>query len=178
MVKHLVHRKLAQHVDKAAIERAIEAAELQTSGQIRVSLAPHFWGDVRRTAERAFERMGMTATPHRNAVLFFVVPGRRKFVVLGDAGIHEKVGQEFWEQVTAAVSEKFRAGDLTGGSSTESKRSANNWRAISHTIPVPGRACQTRSISRNAGKWRCGARGESCCHARFLRRDRRQYRCR
>jgi uncharacterized membrane protein len=59
--------------------------------------------------------MGMTATPHRNAVLFFVVPGRRKFVVLGDAGIHEKVGQEFWEQVTAAVSEKFRAGDLTGG---------------------------------------------------------------
>jgi uncharacterized membrane protein len=115
MVKHLVHRKLAQAVDKAAIERAIAAAEVQTSGQIRVSLAPHFWGDVRRTAERAFERMGMTTTPHRNAVLFFVVPGRRKFVVLGDAGIHEKVGQEFWEQVTAAVSQRFREGDLTGG---------------------------------------------------------------
>ena len=115
MVKHLVHRRLAQHVDNAAIERAISAAELQTSGQIRVSLAPHFWGDVRRTAERAFERMGMTDTPHRNAVLFFVVPGRRKFVVLGDAGIHEKVGQEFWEHVTEAVSERFREGDLTGG---------------------------------------------------------------
>jgi uncharacterized membrane protein len=115
MVKHLVHRKLAQHVDKTAIEKAIAAAELQTSGQIRVSLAPHFWGDVRRTAERAFERMGMTDTPHRNAVLFFVVPGRRRFAVLGDAGIHEKVGQEFWEHVTAAVSERFREGDLTGG---------------------------------------------------------------
>jgi uncharacterized membrane protein len=115
MVKQFVHRRLAQHVDKAAIEKAIEAAEMRSSGQIRVSLAPHFWGDVRRTAERAFERMGMTATPHRNAVLFFVVPGRREFVVLGDAGIHEKVGQEFWENVTAAVSERFRAGDLTGG---------------------------------------------------------------
>jgi len=115
VVKHIVHRNLARHVDAAAIEAAIAAAELQTSGQIRVSLALHFWGDVRRTAERAFERMGMTATPHRNAVLFFVVPGRRKFVVLGDAGIHEKVGQEFWDAVTAAVSERFREGDLTGG---------------------------------------------------------------
>ena len=47
--------------------------------------------------------------------LFFVVPGRRKFVVLGDVGIHEKVGQDFWEHVTAAVSERFREGDLTGG---------------------------------------------------------------
>jgi uncharacterized membrane protein len=115
MVKHIIHRGLARHVDTKAIEDAIAAAELRTSGQIRVSLAPHFWGDVKRTAERAFERMGMTATPHRNAVLFFVVPGRRKFVVLGDAGIHEKVGQDFWESVTAAVSERFRDGDLTGG---------------------------------------------------------------
>jgi len=115
MVKHFVHRKLARQVDTAAVEAAIAAAELRTSGQIRVSLAPHFWGDVRRTAERAFERMGMTATPQRNAVLFFVVPGRRKFVVLGDAGIHEKVGQEFWEKATSTVSERFREGDLTGG---------------------------------------------------------------
>jgi len=115
VVKQFVHKKLARHVDSVAIEAAIAAAELRTSGQIRVSLAPHFWGDVRRTAERAFERMGMTDTAHRNAVLFFVVPGRRKFVVLGDAGIHEKVGQEFWETVTAAVAERFRAGDLTAG---------------------------------------------------------------
>ena len=115
MVKRMVHRGLARHVDTAAIEAAIAAAELRTSGQIRVSLAPNFWGDVRRTAERAFERMGMTATPHRNAVLFFVVPGRRKFVVLGDAGIHEMVGQDFWESVTAAVAGRFRQGDLTGG---------------------------------------------------------------
>ncbi|HEY5094452.1 MAG TPA: TPM domain-containing protein [Candidatus Eremiobacteraceae bacterium] len=115
MVKHIVHRNLARHVDTAAIEAAIAAAELRTSGQIRVSIAPHFWGDVRKTAERAFERMGMTATPERNAVLFFVVPGRRKFTVLGDAGIHGKVGQEFWEKVTEAVAERFREGDLTGG---------------------------------------------------------------
>jgi uncharacterized membrane protein len=57
----------------------------------------------------------MTATKDRNAVLFFVVPARRKFVVLGDSGIHEKVGQEFWHHIVRTVSGKFRQGDFTGG---------------------------------------------------------------
>ena len=51
----------------------------------------------------------MTATKDRNAVLFFVVPARRKFVVLGDSGIHEKVGQEFWHHIVRTVSEKVQA---------------------------------------------------------------------
>ena len=57
----------------------------------------------------------MTRTRDRNGVLFFVVPARRKFVVLGDGGIHEKVGQEFWDRVVAVVSEKFKTGDFTEG---------------------------------------------------------------
>jgi uncharacterized membrane protein len=59
--------------------------------------------------------MGMTHTKERNGVLFFVVPSRKKFVVLGDQGIHEKVGQEFWDRIAAALSAKFREGDFTGG---------------------------------------------------------------
>lgn len=109
------HRKLARRVDAQKVRQAIEAAERQTSGEIRVSVAPFFWGSVRRAAERAFGRLGMRGTRDRNGVLFFVVPGRRRFVVLGDEGIHAKVGPEFWEKVAAAVSERFREGDFTGG---------------------------------------------------------------
>jgi Predicted membrane protein len=90
-------------------------AERGTTGEIRVSVSTFFWGDVRKTAEKAFERLGMNATARRNGVLVFLVPSRRKFVVLGDEGIHEKVGQRFWEDVTAAVSDRFRKGDFTGG---------------------------------------------------------------
>jgi uncharacterized membrane protein len=115
MVKHFVHRRLARHVDSKRIESAIAVAERRTSAQIRVSLAPHFWGDLRKTAERAFERLGMTATPERNGILFFVVPTRREFVVLGDAGIHRHVGQEFWDRVAAATSSRIKRGDLTDG---------------------------------------------------------------
>jgi uncharacterized membrane protein len=102
-------------IDKDRIKQAIQKAERRTSGEIRVSLSPLFWGDVRKAAERAFERLGMTATKDRNAVLFFVVPARHRFVVLGDRGIHEKVGQEFWHRIARTLAEKFMQRDFTGG---------------------------------------------------------------
>ena len=43
------------------------------------------------------------------------MPLRRQFVVLGDEGIHGKVGQEFWRRVADRVSERFHEGDFTGG---------------------------------------------------------------
>jgi len=111
-----MHRRRFQRlIDAEAIRKAIEAAESETSGEIRVSVSTFFWGSVRRAAERAFVRLGMTATAERNGVLFFVVPSRRRFVVLGDEGIHARVGQEFWDRVAAEMSKRFRAGDFTGG---------------------------------------------------------------
>jgi uncharacterized membrane protein len=102
-------------IDKDRIKQAIREAERRTSGEIRVSVSPLFWGDVRKAAEKAFERLGMSATKDRNAVLFFVVPTRRKFVVLGDSGIHEKVGEEFWHHLVRTLSEKFKKDDFTAG---------------------------------------------------------------
>jgi uncharacterized membrane protein len=57
----------------------------------------------------------MTGTAARNGVLFFIVPSRRRFVVLGDEGIQAKVGQEFWESVARCLSERFRKGEFTEG---------------------------------------------------------------
>jgi uncharacterized membrane protein len=107
--------KLLRTIDRDRITDAIRQAEKRTSGEIRVSVSSFFWGDVRKAAEKAFVRMGMTATQERNAVLFFAVPARRRFVVLGDIAIHEKVGQDFWHSTVRAVSEKFREGDFTDG---------------------------------------------------------------
>ena len=111
----MTRKKLLQIIDRERIKSAIQAAEHRTSGEICVSVAPFFWGRIEKAADKAFVRMGVARTKHRNGVLFFVVPSRRKFVVLGDIGIHERVGQEFWHRVVAVVSEKFRAGDFTAG---------------------------------------------------------------
>lgn len=111
-----MHRqKLLKLVKVEAVKGAIEKAERETSGEIRVSVSPFFWGDVRRTADKAFARMGMTRTAQRNGVLIFVVPSRRRFVILGDEGIHAKVGQDFWDKTATAISERFKSGDFTGG---------------------------------------------------------------
>lgn len=108
-------RKWLKLVDGEKVKAAIGEAERLTSGEVRVSVSTFFWGDVRATAQKAFDRLKMHETRERNGVLFFVVPSRRRFVVLGDEGIHRKVGQEFWDAVAAAVSEEFRRGDFTGG---------------------------------------------------------------
>lgn len=111
----VTRKQLLRIIDQAKIKEAIRKAEIQTSGEICVSVAPLFWGNVQKAAEKAFVRMGMTRTKDRNSVLFFVVPSRRKFAVLGDSGIHEKVGQDFWNQIANAVSERFREGNFTAG---------------------------------------------------------------
>jgi uncharacterized membrane protein len=107
--------KLLRTIDSDRIKEAIREAEKRTSGEICVSVSSLFWGDVRKAAEKAFVRMGMTATKERNAVLFFVVPARRKFVVLGDSAIHEKVGQDFWHHIIRVVSERFQKTAFTDG---------------------------------------------------------------
>jgi uncharacterized membrane protein len=111
----VTRKRLLRLIEKGRIEAAIKNAELRSSGEIRVSVSTFFWGSVEKAADKAFLRLGMTQTKERNGVLFFVVPSRRKFVVLGDSGIHQRVGQDFWKHVAAAISEKFHDGDFTGG---------------------------------------------------------------
>jgi uncharacterized membrane protein len=107
--------RMKRFVDVARIQAAIEDAERRTSGEIRVSLAPFFWGSVRRAAEMAFVRLGMHRTRARNGVLVFVVPSRRALVVLGDSAVHASVGQRFWDDLVHTITGRFRRGEFTEG---------------------------------------------------------------
>ena len=108
-------RSLKQCVDQVRVVEAIREAERVTSGEIRVSVAHFFWGNVEKTAGKAFRRLGMENTADRNGVLIFLVPSRKRFAILGDKGIHEKVGQAFWNDVSVCLSSHFRRGAFTEG---------------------------------------------------------------
>jgi uncharacterized membrane protein len=108
-------RRLLEFLDVEQVRKAIVEGEKRTSGEIRVSVARFFWGRVHPVAERAFRRLGMAKTRQRNGILFFVVPARKRFAVLGDQGIHAKVGQEFWDGIAAIMAEDFRKGEFTAG---------------------------------------------------------------
>lgn len=111
----MTRNKLMHLIDPVRLEDAIRQAEARTSGEICVSISGFFIGNVRRAAETAFTRLKVAHTAHRNGVLIFVIPSRRQFVVLGDNGIHEKVGPEFWNEVVCGMSACFKQHDFTGG---------------------------------------------------------------
>ena len=102
-------------IDAARVRAAIEAAEQRTSGEIVVSIARWFWGNPERAARHAFDRLGIANTQRRNGVLVFVAPRRRRLIVLSDTAIDAVLGTAFSETVVAAITERFRIGDLTGG---------------------------------------------------------------
>ncbi|MGI9113501.1 MAG: TPM domain-containing protein [Chthoniobacterales bacterium] len=102
------HRFL-QLLDHKRITQAIKKAEGRTSGQIRVFVQRgEFDEDALPRAERRFVQLGMQKTRDRNAVLIFVAPRARKFAVVGDVGLHEKCGREFWQKVVAIMRGYFQ----------------------------------------------------------------------
>lgn len=110
------HLKFVKSLDHKAIEAAIERAEKNCSGEVRVHVQPRATGgDLQSCAERTFERLGMTKTELRNGVLLFIASEEHRFVILGDKGIDEQVGHDFWEDVAHELEAAFKAGDFTGG---------------------------------------------------------------
>jgi len=97
------------------IVSAIADAEAKSSGEIRVHVTRRKPDDLEARARSRFELLGMTRTAERNGVLFYIAPSVRRFQILGDSGIHERCGTDFWKEVAAEMEEKFRRGEFTDG---------------------------------------------------------------
>lgn len=97
--------------DEERVIFAIQEAECNTSGEIRVHLERSI-GDtpVLDAAAETFHRLGMDKTDLRNGVLFFIVPHEHRFAVIGDKGINEVVPDHFWDEVRDILETHFRQG--------------------------------------------------------------------
>jgi uncharacterized membrane protein len=90
-------------LDEARIIEAIAEAERRSSGEIRVYISHRRRADPLAFAQKRFLELGMTKTRHRNAVLIYLVPLTRQFAIVGDAGVHQKCGDAFWQQLSAGM---------------------------------------------------------------------------
>lgn len=99
-----------QPEEEQRIVAAIEAAERVTSGEVRVHLSSTRSGDALKDAQKAFRNLGMHRTAERNGILFYLALECHKFAVLGDQGIHDRVGQSFWDGIRDAMVPELRAG--------------------------------------------------------------------
>ena len=109
------HRKFVSALAHEQIHAAIHAAELKSSGEIRVMVSHKPAPDPVITAQQAFLRLGMQQTKNRNAVLIFVAPRSRTFAVIGDEAVHAKCGDEFWRELAGAMTDHFKRGEFTEG---------------------------------------------------------------
>ena len=101
--------------EKKQILAAVREAEKNTSGEIRVHLAYKTRGPVFGHAQKVFQKIGMTKTAQRNGVLIFLATKDKKFAVLGDVGINEKVPEGFWNDVVPIMQEHFKQNKFAEG---------------------------------------------------------------
>lgn len=108
------HQEFINQLDEAKIVTAIVAAENRTSGEIRVYITHHKIADALARARLRFTKLGMEKTRQRNAVLIYLAPHSQQFAVVGDTGVHEKCGDDFWREVAASMEKMLRDGQFTG----------------------------------------------------------------
>lgn len=94
---------------------AIKAAELNTSGEIRLHVEPECSGDAYERALEVFGTLGMHATELHNGVLFYIAYDSHKLAIVGDKGIHEQVTQQFWDQEKELLLAHFKEGKHVEG---------------------------------------------------------------
>lgn len=91
---------LESFLDKESQLRVVEAigvAEKCTSGEIRVHIEPTCKKEnPYDRAVEVFDQLEMYKTEARNGVLIYIAYKSRKLAVIGDKGITQKVGVNFW----------------------------------------------------------------------------------
>ena len=108
--------RLFSEADFAAIAGAVARAEAVTSAEIRVHLErrvhrlPGRRADALRRAREVFAHLGMHLTAERHGVLIYLALEDRKLAVVGDEGIHRRVGDTYWEGVRDLMIAGLREG--------------------------------------------------------------------
>lgn len=107
-------KEFISQLDHDRIVGAIKDAEAKTSGQIRVYIQRgKLEGDPLIAAQEKFQKLGMQTTTERNGILILVIPRARKFAVIGDEGVHQKCGNQFWQQLVEKMRLHFQNENFT-----------------------------------------------------------------
>ena len=98
--------------DKKQIEAAIVNLEKQSSAELRVYIERKIpltssISDLER-ALQVFTLLEMEKTVARNGVLIYIAFKDHKCSVIGDQGIHQYVGDEFWRQICDTMISHFK----------------------------------------------------------------------
>jgi len=100
---------------KEQIRIAIQEAEQNTSGEIRVHIENKIKLPVLDRASMVFNQLKMQQTQLRNGILFYLALENKQFAILGDVGINAKVQENFWDQIKDVMTDEFKQANFTDG---------------------------------------------------------------
>lgn len=92
------------------IVSAIEKAELNTSGEIRVHLEKKCSANPLSRAFYVFDHLKMQKTAQQNAILIYVAYESKKMAIIGDEGINKVVDKDYWNNIIAQMGNAFSKG--------------------------------------------------------------------
>ena len=98
------------------IVQAIQTAEQQTSGEVRVFVESKCsYMDALDRAKEIFFNLQMHKTALRNAVLVYVATDDKQVAVFADEGIHTQTGQTYWENTVDTMLHQFVRNHIVDG---------------------------------------------------------------
>lgn len=101
-------KELLSEEEKNRLVQAVRGAERLTSGEIRLFVESRCaYMDALDRATEIFRSLGMEKTRQRNSVLLYIALKDHQFAILGDEGIHNKVGQDFWKKEAQLLKSHF-----------------------------------------------------------------------
>lgn len=103
-----VNNDFLTSADEEAIVSAIQQAEKNTSGEIRVHVENHSEKPPLERAQEVFYQLGMQDTSARNGVLFYIGVNDHTFAIIGDEGIDKAVEADFWDCTKDVVINHFK----------------------------------------------------------------------
>ena len=105
---------LTPEEEKAVVE-AIQQAEKNTSGEIRVHLEKNTTIAPMERAIAVFNELEMYKTKDSNGVLIYIATEDHKFAICGDKGINDVVPEDFWESTKEIMRNDFKKGNYKQG---------------------------------------------------------------
>jgi uncharacterized membrane protein len=117
------------------IEAGVTAAELGTSGQIRIgieaslpAIAVAAGYSARERAVDVFSQLRVWDTEHNNGVLIFLLMADKDVEIVADRGIDAKVGAAAWESICKEMEALFRNGEFEAGVTLGAQRIGDHLR--------------------------------------------------
>ena len=102
--------------EQKQIVASIQKAEKNTSGEVRIFIESKCeYVDPVERAKEVFFSLKMEQTEQRNAVLMYMAMEDHQLALFGDEGIHQRLGEEFWQAEVKKIILEIKQDHLVDG---------------------------------------------------------------